>query len=35
MPLTRLAKATMAAQSSVALATIGLVIARAINVLRQ
>ena len=35
MPLTRLAKATMAAQSAVALATIGLVIARAINVLRQ
>jgi hypothetical protein len=35
MPLSPLAKGAMAAQSTVALATIGLVIARAINVLRQ
>ena len=35
MPLSRVAKAAMAAQSAVALSTIGLVIARAINVLRQ
>jgi hypothetical protein len=35
LPLSRVAKMTMAAQSVVALATIGLVIARAINVLHQ
>ena len=35
LPLSRVAKGAMAAQSAVALATIGLVIARAINVLRQ
>ena len=35
LPLSRVAKGAMAAQSTVALATIGLVIARAINVLRQ
>jgi len=35
MPLSRIAKLTMALQSAVALATVGLVIARAINVLKQ
>ena len=35
MPLTRPAKAAMALQSTVALATLALVIARAINVLKQ
>ena len=35
MPLTRTAKAAMALQSTVALATVALVISRAINVLRQ
>ncbi len=34
MPLTRRAKALMALQSLVALSTIGLVIARAVNVLK-
>jgi hypothetical protein len=35
MPLSRPAKAAMALQSTVALATVALVIARAINVLKQ
>jgi hypothetical protein len=35
LPLSRIAKLTMGLQSTVALATVGLVIARAINVLKQ